>query len=127
MSLIAQAQADIKQITSNLDEFAVDIKLINKANQEINTKGLHTKIHLGVDTDGNMVNAKKAHISFSEDNILELGFSIRNEKGEVDLRKWKADVKDSTGVVKNYSIQQWFPDETIGLIVCILEDYGTNL
>ena len=127
MSLIAQARADIKQITSNLGEFAVDIKLINTTNQIINTKGLHTKIHLGVDTDGNMVNAKKAHISFSEDNILELGFSIRNAKGEVDLRKWKADIKDSTGVVKNYSIQQWFPDETIGLIVCILEDYGTNL
>ena len=127
MSLIAQARADIKQITSNLGEFAVDIKLINTTNQIINTKGLHTKIHLGVDTDGNMVNAKKAHISFSEDNILELGFSIRNAKGEVDLRKWKADVKDSTGVVKNYSIQQWFPDETIGLIVCILEDYGANL
>ena len=127
MSLIAQARADIKQITSNLGEFAVDIKLINTTNQIINTKGLHTKIHLGVDTDGNMVNAKKAHISFSEDNILELGFSIRNAKGEVDLRKWKADIKDSTGVVKNYSIQQWFPDETIGLIVCILEDYGANL
>ncbi len=126
MSLIAQAQADIKQITSNLCEFAVDIKLINTTNQIINTKGLHTKIHLAVDTDGNMVNAKKAHISFSEDNIIELGFSIRNAKGEVDLRKWKADVKDSTGIVKNYSIQQWFPDETIGLIVCILEDYGTN-
>ena len=74
MSLIAQAQADIKQITSNLGEFAVDIKLINTTNQIINTKGLHTKIHLAVDTDGNMVNAKKAHISFSEDNILELGF-----------------------------------------------------
>lgn len=126
MSLIAQAQADIKQITSNLDEFAVDIKLINTLNENIEIQGLHTKIHLGVDTDGNMVNAKKAHISFSEDNVLALGFSIRNIKGEVDLRKWKVDVKDPTGIVKKYSIQQWFPDETIGLIVCILEDYGTN-
>lgn len=126
MSLIAQAQADIKQITSNSDEFAVDIKLINTSNENIEIQGLHTKIHLGVDTDGNMVNAKKAHISFSEDNVLALGYSIRNAKGEVDLKKWKADVKDSTGVVKNYSIQQWFPDETIGLVVCILEDYGTN-
>jgi hypothetical protein len=126
MSLIAQAQNDIKQITSNLDEFAVSLKLTNLINEEINIKGLHTKIHLGVDTDGNMVNAKKAHISFSEDNVLALGFSIRNIKGEVDLRKWKVDVKDSTGIVKKYSIQQWFPDETIGLIVCILEDYGTN-
>lgn len=126
MSLIAQAQNDIKQITSNLDEFAVSLKLTNLINEEINIKGLHTKIHLGVDTDGNMVNAKKAHISFSEDNVLALGFSIRNIKGEVDLRKWKVDVKDSTGIVKKYLIQQWFPDETIGLIVCILEDYGTN-
>ena len=123
MSLIAQAQADIKQITSNLGEFAVDIKLINTLNENIEIQGLHTKIHLGVDTDGNMVNAKKAHISFSEDNVLALGFSIRNIKGEVDLRKWKVDVKDSTGIVKKYSIQQWFPDETIGLISVILEKY----
>ena len=49
MSLIAQAQADIKQITSNLDEFAVDIKLINTLNENIEIQGLHTKIHLGVD------------------------------------------------------------------------------
>ena len=72
-------------------------------NENIEIQGLHTKIHLGVDTDGNMVNAKKAHISFSEDNVLALGFSIRNIKGEVDLRKWKVDVKDSTGIVKKYS------------------------
>jgi len=126
MSLIARSQSDIKRITSNLSEWAVDIRLTNRSGSFVDIQGLHTKIHLGVDTDGNMVNAKKAHVSFSEDNTLALDFSIRNANGEVDILKWRCDVKDSTGVVKNYIIKQVFPDETIGLIVCILEDYGTN-
>jgi hypothetical protein len=32
-------------------------------------------------------------------------------------------VKDSTGIVKNYVVLQNWPDETIGLITFILGDY----
>lgn len=124
MGLIDQINEDIKNITSNLNDFGVQISLIRPNNQEFIINGIHTKHHLGIDTDGNMVNSKKSSIAFSESLIKT--FSIRNSFNEVDLRGYKINVKDSTDILKNYIVQQWFPDETIGLIVCILEDYDNN-
>lgn len=123
MSLIAQAKADIAQITSNTDEFGVTIILYNTSDEAVTIAGLHSKIHLAVDTDGNPVSAKQAHISFSESVVNAAGVSIRNSNGEVDLKDYKVDVKDSTGLVKRYKISRWMPDETTGLISCYLEDY----
>lgn len=123
MSLLELAKSDMESITGNTGEFAVDMILITKDKTEINIKGLHTKHHLGIDTDGNAVNSKKAHISFAEKQLTDQAYSIRNTDGEVDLKKWNVKVKDSTGISKTYTMQSWFPDETIGFIVCILEDF----
>lgn len=126
MSLIAQAKADIEQITTNTDEWSVPMELINRAGETLNIKGIHTKIHLAIDTEGNPVDSKQAHVAFSEKTVTDLGWSIRNADNEVDLRGYRVNVKDSSGVVKNYIMLRWFADETIGLITCMLEDYGEN-
>lgn len=123
MGLIAQAKADIESITSNLDDFGVAITFESPANVTATITGIHTKHHLSVDTDGAPVSAKKAHISFSEKFLTDVNYPVRNVDGEVDLKKHKVSVKDSTGVIKHYLVQTWFPNETIGLITCILEDY----
>lgn len=123
MSLVAQAKADIETITTNLNDWAVEMALINAAGATINIKGIHTKIHLGVDTEGNAVESKQVHVSFSEKTVTDLGYSIRNAGGEVDMKNWRLNVQDSTGVVKNYVMLRWFADETIGLMSCMFEDY----
>lgn len=125
MSLIDTINSDIAKITSNNKEFGVSIELIAPTLETITINGIHTKHHLGIDTDGNMVNSKKASIAFSE-SLLIAPYPVRNTNKEVDLLNHLINVKDSTGIVKNYIVQQWFPDETIGLIVCILEDYDNN-
>lgn len=121
MGLIDQINLAVKSITSNLNDFGVSITLTAPTLEVIIITGIHTKHHLGVDTDGNMVNSKKASIAFSESFLIN--YPCRNSNQEVDLNNHKVSVKDSTGIVKNYIVQQWFPDETIGLIVCILEDF----
>lgn len=125
MGLIAQAKADIEQITSNLDEFGIEMTLTAPppGNETATITGLHTKIELGVDTEGNMVNSRKVHVSFSEKFLIDAAYPLRNSAGEVDLKGHKIVVKDSTGLEKNYEFKQWFPNETIGLITCILEDF----
>lgn len=123
MSLVSQAKKDIERITSTLSEWAVDAVLIKPNGDEFIIKAIHTKHHVSIGTDGLPVNAKNASIAFSEGN-LQTGLSIRNAGGEVVLKNWRINVVDSTGIVKNYRITQWFPDEMIGLIVCILGDYG---
>lgn len=90
------------------------------------TFGLASKHFINFDTDGLPVNSKNAHICLDESDLVEKGYSARNLTGEISLINHKIEVKDSTGVIKNYVIQETFPDETLGLIVCILGDYGTN-
>lgn len=123
MGLKDQAKKDIETITSNSNEWAQDIILTAPSLQSAHIKGLHTKIHLGVDTDGNVVNSKKATCSFSEKFLTDINYPVRNAKGEVDLTNHLISVKDSTGSFKNYIMQSFFPNETIGLITCIIQDY----
>lgn len=131
MSLTQQSIDDLKQITSNGDDFGVSITLKSPDGFNATFNGFHTKHHLGIDNEGNDVNSKKASVAFSEGN-LPTGYSIRVSTvghmafGEVNLKNYKVDVADSTGVVKNYKAQQWFPDEKLGLIVLILDDHVEN-
>lgn len=123
MGLLDDIRKDIKNITSDENEFGVAITLISPT-VTMEVVGLHTKHYLGVDTDGNIVNSKNAHIAISESNLS--GYPVRNAKGEVAMRGHLARCKDSTGTEKTYKIEQTLPDETVGLIVIILGDYATT-
>lgn len=118
MGLIEQIRLDVKSITASLSDFGVEMLLTAPGGATCYITGYHSKHHLGVNEEGKAVNTKNAHISFSESNLTN--FSIRNDAGEVSLRDYKVRVKDSTGLDKNYKIDEWFPDETVGLIVCTL-------
>jgi hypothetical protein len=121
VGLVEQIKADILQITSDPEGFGVPIALTAPTGQTINIIGLHAKHHLGVDTDGNRMNTMHARISFSE-SVLQ-GYPVRNAIGEVILINHFVSVKDSTGVDCKYIIRECYPDETVGLIVCILGDF----
>ncbi|HXP48631.1 MAG TPA: hypothetical protein VN922_01690 [Bacteroidia bacterium] len=128
MSLYDQANIDIQQITSNKDEWGLEITLTSPTGEIAVVAGMHAKHWLGVDTSGNVISSKTAHIAFSEQNLIKANayYPIRNLLGEVDFDKHRVDVKDSTGIVKNYVMQSWHPDETVGLLTCIIEDYDPN-
>lgn len=124
MGLLDQAIADAKAIVENTASgFGADITLTAPNGSTISIKGLHTKHHLSVDADGNPINGKNASISFSEGSFSESAYPLRNDAGQVSLRNHKVSVKDSTGTLCHYSIVQWYPDERVGLITCILSDY----
>ena len=125
MNLIDRARYDTQRITSNLNNgFGVSMTLIAPGGATATVIGLHTKHWLSVDTEGNQVDSKNAHASFAEKFLKEVNYPLRNGQGEVDLSKHKLKVKDSTGVEWTYVIERSFPDETVGLIVCILGDFA---
>lgn len=125
MGLIEQALQDIADITSDLDEWGVSITLTSPDFNTATLNGFHTKHHLAINDQGKQVNSRSAHISFSEVNLYRANsvYPLRNEKKEVSLKGHKVTVNDSTGRTCTYIIREWFPDETIGLIVCILGDF----
>lgn len=125
MGLTDRAIIDVSRITSNLNGFGISIVLTAPNGQMAIIGGRHAKHHLGIDTEGNLISSKTAYISFSEPILLDINsnYPLRNNAGEVDLKGHKIDVKDSTGIIKNYVMQKWLPDETMGLITCIIEDF----
>lgn len=123
MSLLDQAKADIETITSDPDGFTRSIVLTAPTDETVTIYGLHSKHHLGIDTDGNRVNSKNPHISVAEKFLIDAEYPVRGSTGEVNLSGHKVSVADSTGTVCNYVIREWYPNETTGLIVCILGDF----
>lgn len=125
MGLMDQVRADWLSITSNANEFGVSIAFTSKDEvQTATVNGLHTKHHIGVDpTTGLPINTKNTHISVAEKLLNDAGFTTRNAKGEVSMRGHRVQCKDSTGVLKNYVIDQCWPNETVGMLCMVLGDY----
>lgn len=126
MGLLDKAKKDWKAITSSVSHWAVEMTLTAPNNETAIITNLHTKHHLSVDQFGMPVNSKNAHISFFEDQVYEVNASypIRNVNGEVSMARHLVSVSDSTGMVKNYVIERWHQDETLGVIICILGNYA---
>lgn len=121
--LLEAARKDIAKIVQG-GGFEEQIVISDPSNGiSLVLNGLHSKHWISYDTDGAIYNSKSAHISILESTLNENGFITRNERTQnVDLKKYQIAVKDSTGIVKNYIINECFPSETTGLIVCILGD-----
>lgn len=123
MSLVQQAIDDVKRITTNGNEFGQVMTFTSLLGVVAVVKGLHTKHHLKVDTDGVMVIAKNASVAVSEKVLVEAGYAVRNAAQEVAMQNHRVAVADDSGVVKQYVIQSVMADELVGLIVCVLGDW----
>ena len=125
MGILDQARSDVQSILSDLGGFALEVIL--KTPDEatvVSVIGHHTKHHLPMEFEGVMVDVKTASIAVAEKQLIDQGFpNIRNAAGDVTLNKTLCDVKDSTGVLKNYVVLQVFPDEMLGILIFILGDY----
>ena len=117
------AKRDSKRIvTSGGFEETITISTATGSNT-LTLTGLATKHHLNFNSDGLPINSKNVHICIDEDVLTAAGYPVRNAKGEVNLLKHRVSFPDNTGVIKNYVVNENFPDETLGLIVLILSDY----
>lgn len=123
MNINDLAKQHIKQITTNTTGGWGKELVLEAPNGQIATiAGLHTKIHLQYDPEGNRLNSKKAHVSFSEEALMAANpaYPLRNAAGQVHMPKHKVTVADSTGASVTYVVNEFYPDEVVGLIVCIL-------
>lgn len=123
MGLIAQAQKDIAQITGNQSEFAVILNIADRNGNVFQVPGLHKRINLNVDEQGNMASSVQSTCSFSETNAIKAGLSIRNADNAIDFTGFLVTIKDGQGNNLLYSVRQSMPDETLGLIVLQLFDH----
>lgn len=137
--MLQQARKDALKINKAIG-WEEDIKLSTPDNSlTVNLKGIHTKHHISFDDVGQRINAKNAHILISEKDLLNafnpdfntdyntdfnsiLSYPYRNQTGNIALIGHKVEVSDFNGDIKKFIINETFPSETFGLIVCILGD-----
>lgn len=120
MGLYEQARSDWQDITTNTDDFGVEITVINADDSESCTvTGITTRHHLQVTREGVAYNGRKAHVSISETEFERVGFTIRDTNGEVNLKNFKVSVDGAI-----YIVNEWYPSDTYRLITIILGDFS---
>jgi hypothetical protein len=117
--ILQQARLDAQKILSE-GGFENDIT-ITKGEEICECKGWAPVHHVKIDTDGQPINSRQAHVTVHEGNLT--GLTVRNSEGAVTLRNAVVQFADVTGVVKKYSVKENFADDTIGVIVLILSNY----
>ena len=121
--MIETAQAAVKRIRMDPNGFTKSLQFTAADGITMATiRGMSAVIHLGVDNQGEFVNTRKAHISFSESSLSDTGFPVRDLNGTLIIKGNRVDVIDSTGEIEQYVIREIYPDEAVGLLVCMLGD-----
>ena len=124
-SLLGKARRDSKKYVT-AGGFQEDITLVTPdGSTTLQTTGFASKHWINFDTDGNAINAKNAHICVDQDELEVANYPYLKGE-EVHLYKHRVTTKDSSGENKQYVVKEHYPDETLGLIVCILGDYEPN-
>lgn len=123
MGLIEQSRKDIQRITEDVNGFGQQIVLVSPDGVVGAVTGLHRKINMAVDTEGNVVNSRQSYVSITEATLNESGYPFRSSNGEVFFARHLCYVRDTTGIVKSYEIKSWTPDEATGIIPIFLEVY----
>lgn len=122
-SLLSKARVDSKKyITRGGFHESITMETVDGL-ITVETTGFASKHWNNFDTDGLPINSKNAHICVDENDLISKSYPVRNQDGEIYLRNHRVRVSDSSNEIKNYLIKEWFPNETLGLIVCILSDY----
>lgn len=122
-SLLQAARNDFKQFIEG-GGFEEDITLVTPDGATAyDIKGFAAKHHINFDSDGAPINSKNVHLCIVESSLVALGIQTRNTKGEIALLNWLVVYPDSSGTARNYKVRETLPDETLGGIVMILEDY----
>ena len=121
MSLLDAIKRDANAILTNTSEFAEAVRFIAPTGEDVTVNAIHTKHHLGYDLQAAMeTNTLKAHIAVSEQELTDLGYPVRNSDGEVDFDKHRVRARDDRGVEWIYVVQQWFPNDKVGVIALVL-------
>jgi len=124
MALLDDIRDDIRRIATDTNEFAVACTLSSLPSENqvtIETSCLATIHHLGMTPEGTPVSTKNAHVSFNEQALIDAGYPVRNQSGDVSMRKHTVVFKDSTGEDRTFIIAEAMPSRTLGHIVCILK------
>jgi hypothetical protein len=118
--IIQRAREDVQRIIEG--SFSVELTL-DPGTGPVTIQGLATRHSLVYDPDTGLQQiGENCHCSFYEKTLNDLGITTRNAAGKVSVKNWIVTWADTSGTF-SYKIKEPYPDETLGLIKCMLAFY----
>lgn len=124
MSLRTLAEQDMSSIVTNTSEFGREVTIVDPNGVSATLNGITNDIYLGVETDTNVdVAVHQAEVSLSISELAAEGISIPFGEQDENLKPFRITMTDITGEEKTFKIVVAMPDRSIGLVLCMLDDY----
>lgn len=121
MNVYEMAIQDIKAFTSG--DAGKELIFTAPTGETATVNGVNVKHWNSENTDGEKVNAKTASFSVNEALLTAQNYPVRNSYGSVDFKGHKVAIKDGNGTLCIYAIDEWYPDEAVQLITCMIGDF----
>lgn len=124
MSYTDRAARLIQRITTNPNGFGTDIIFTTPDGMTTKTiTALTTKHMIKSDENGFKSIGKTESIAVSAAALEASGYPIRNGDSQVSLLQHRVTWTDVSGLTWTYTVRQNRPDEKLGFILLILDDY----
>jgi hypothetical protein len=125
MSLLDLLKRDANFITTNVADFAEpSVTFIAPTGEQAVVQSLHTKHHFEYDLQAAQeINTLKAHVAVSEQEFIDLGYPVRNTRGFVNMKGHKVKASDANGREWTYVVAEFFENDKVGVIICILGEF----
>lgn len=122
MGILDFIKRDARRIVTNVNDFAEEtVTFIAPTGEIANVQALHTKHHLGYDLQtAQEINTMKGHVCVSEQSLIDLNYPVRDSQGRVSLKNHKVIATDANGVEWTYIVNEFFPNDKVGVISVIL-------
>lgn len=123
MGIMEQAMKDIQMITSDLNDFAVEITISSNAGHTANISAIYSDHTTMYDENGLPINGKKTNVSFSELLLTAVNFPTRNQNGIIAMLGFKVTISYQDGRVRTYIVDDVRPDYSVNLITLLLSEW----
>ncbi len=123
MSLLAQAIADAQRIVEDVTSgFGTLVTVTNPSGATAAISGLVSDVFESISPDtGVVVSGRQAQVTFSLSSLASLG--VPSGTSSKNAKPWVLEFADAKGVSHVFKVVEARPDNTLGLIVCVLENY----
>lgn len=127
MSLRLQAESDLLGILENPLDFGWDITITDPAGTSANLIGFSNDISQLIDPDtGESVSGRLASVALRISSLTTAGLGLPEGIADSAIKPWIIDFNDINGNSYKFKISKSNPDRALGIVTCILENYGDN-
>ena len=122
MALRDIANADLREIVNDDDTGGVDCVITDPNGATASFKVFYNDIHQSIDPGtGDIVTGRQSTIAVLINELIDEGFDGIEGVVDSDSKPWLVTISDANGVSYTHKVAESYPDNSIGIMVLMLE------